>query len=117
MDTVTRAYETAKVIATAVATFLVVLAAAVVELADEIAQVVPEGAEGMVAWLLRAAAVIGAAAELIRRHTPVGADQRGITGPSVHVIPVGHVWQTGTSSTITAPTDPHRTSAGPLPPE
>lgn len=85
MDAVTKTYEAVKVVGTSTVALLVAVSAAIATFANDIAEVVPEGQQGAVAWILRVAVGLASAAEIVRRHTPVHPDQRGITGPAVVV--------------------------------
>jgi hypothetical protein len=68
----------AQVLLGAVATWLVALSVGLTAAATEIAQVAPEQSETVVAWLLRAAAWLAVAWQIVRQHTPVPPDARGL---------------------------------------
>jgi hypothetical protein len=68
----------AQVLLGAVATWLVALSVGLTAAATEIAQAAPEQSETVVAWLLRAAAWLAVAWQVVRQHTPVPPDARGL---------------------------------------
>lgn len=71
--------ERAKVVATALVTWLVVLVAALQVVIDEIAPLLPAPWDQKVtSWLLSAISVVSVAILIIRRVTPVPPEERGI---------------------------------------
>lgn len=70
--------ERARVIATAAVTWLVAASAIVTAVAPQIGELFPNSAEDIAAWAARVVAVLGGAVVIIRRVTPVAADERGV---------------------------------------
>ena len=71
--------ERAVVVLSAAVTWLVLAAAVITAFAGEIAPLLPTPwSERLSAWTLSAVAIIGAAIAIIRRVTPVAAEERGI---------------------------------------
>jgi len=68
----------ARVVLRAAPTWLTALSVMLTAAAHEISTVAPDGGQDVVRWLITAAAWLASAVAIIRRVTPVPADQRGI---------------------------------------
>lgn len=68
-----------KVVAAAAVTWLVAASVIVSVAAPQIAELFPASAEDIALWAARVVAWLGAAVVIIRRVTPVPADERGLT--------------------------------------
>lgn len=73
----------AKVVLGAAITYITAIAMGVTIAANEIAKAAPEGSEDVVAWMLRAASLLTAVVAMIRSHTPVSPDMRGLLPPKI----------------------------------
>jgi hypothetical protein len=62
----------------AVLTWMVAVAAGLSAAAAELAELAPEGSEGVTATLVRVAAWLAVAVAAVRRHTPVPPESRGL---------------------------------------
>lgn len=72
-----------QVIAGAAVTYMTAAAIGLTAAADQIAKVAPDGAgHTVVMWLIIAATWLTAAVGIIRSHTPVPVDQRGLLPPT-----------------------------------
>lgn len=67
-----------KVIASAAVTWLVALSVIVTAAAPQIGDLFPSSADDIATWAARVVAWIGVAVTIIRRVTPVSAEQRGV---------------------------------------
>jgi hypothetical protein len=74
--------ERAAVLADAVVTYLLAAAVGISAAAEEITAAAPEGWDTATAWALRVVAWIAASVAVVRRVTPVAAEQRGLLPPS-----------------------------------
>lgn len=70
--------EKLKVIASAAVTWLIAASVVVSAVAPQLAELFPQSAEDITTWAARVVAWLGAAVLIVRRVTPVPADQRGI---------------------------------------
>lgn len=90
-STLSNAIESAKVIAKAIITWLLVIVSVLTYAAEQIQPIADSGddvAQTILAWLLRILGGLAIVVTAIRRHTPIlDPALRGITGPSVTVTP------------------------------
>lgn len=72
--------EKAKVVAKAFVTWAVIISGLLIGLSTQLGELAPdwEYTQVVTAWLIRIAVTLTAAVTIIRRHTPVAEDERGI---------------------------------------
>lgn len=77
----TKLIDRAIILMSATVTYTVAVAVGLTAAAGEIAEVGPEGGEGVVAWIVRGVAWLTSAAAIVRNVTPVPEANRGILPP------------------------------------